>query len=145
MTEPDGGDATTTVSDTMQNLELSVPVDQTAPASARRWLVECGVVGSNRLSDVLLLTSELVTNAVKHGSSYGSGIDLRVRSEPGLLRVEVEADGASFTPPADEDLVVPGSGGMGLRLLRSLADRWDVEPASSTNMRTVVWFELSHP
>ena len=125
----------------MHILELNLPADETAPAAARRQVAESGVVVQNRLPDALLLISELVTNAVKHGSSDGGSIDLKVQADPGLLRVEVEADGAGFTPPADTDLVVPQSGGMGLRLLRSLADRWGIDPSPGT-LRTVVWFEF---
>jgi anti-sigma regulatory factor (Ser/Thr protein kinase) len=125
----------------VQTLELKLAADNAAPAAARRQVAESGIVAHNRLADALLLISELVTNAVKHGSTESGFIGLKVRADPGMLRVEVEADGAGFTPPADSDLVVPQSGGMGLRLLRSVADRWGIDPSPST-LRTVVWFEF---
>jgi len=125
----------------MQTLELKLPSDGNAPAAARRQVADSGVVERKRLPDALLLISELVTNAVKHGPSNDGSIDLKIYADPGRLRVEVEADGAGFTPPADWDLVVPQSGGMGLRLLRSMADRWGIDPSPSA-LRTVVWFEF---
>lgn len=125
----------------MQTLELKLPADASAPATARTQVTESELVAGNLLPDALLLISELVTNAVKYGSTDGGSIGLKVNADAGMLRVEVEADGAGFTPPADSDLIVPRSGGMGLRLLRSLADRWGIDPSPSS-LRTVVWFEI---
>jgi len=137
------GATTTSEGDAKQTLELKLAANETAPASARMQVVESGVVGEDRLPDVLLLISELVTNAVKHGSGDEGSIDFCLNAEAGMIRVEVEADGRVFPLPANLD--VPHRqqpGGMGLRLLRSLADRWGIDP-SRLPTRTVVWFELA--
>jgi anti-sigma regulatory factor (Ser/Thr protein kinase) len=92
---------------------------------------------------VLLLLSELVTNAVRHGM-------------PGTMRgvavKVVEADervGAAVTSPGDpfdwsgrrsDDPLEPG--GYGLVLVDSMASRWGIDHAAGA---TTVWFELDRP
>ena len=126
----------------MKTLELNLLADENAPAAARAEVTGSGMIDNDRLPDVLLLVSELVTNAVKYGLQDTGHIDFRLIAAPGLVRVEIEAGGEIFPLPGDTDLAPRDQpGGMGLRLLRSLADRWGVEPSRSP-MRTVVWFEL---
>ena len=87
--------------------------------------------------DVRLLVSELVTNSVKHAKvSEDESIQLAVKIDGELVRVEVRDSGPGFEPPpgvpprdADE--------GWGLFLVEQLADHWGVEPA-----RQAVWFEI---
>jgi anti-sigma regulatory factor (Ser/Thr protein kinase) len=107
---------------------------------ARRALV----AGDGKLpaavrADVLLLLTELVTNAVRHG---GVGSDQSLRVEvwqwPQLVRVEVVDPGTRFTQ------VRPGprrdqSGGWGLFLVDRIADSWGVARAAAG---TCVWFEI---
>ncbi len=75
------------------------------------------------LDDAVLLTSELVTNAVLHGRAPISLRLLRTSSEA-VLEVH---DAASFLPrrlrPTPED-----EHGRGLQLVACLADRWGVRP-----------------
>ncbi|HEX2087354.1 MAG TPA: ATP-binding protein [Solirubrobacteraceae bacterium] len=73
--------------------------------------------------DLMLLVSELVTNAVRHAGSDHFEVRLEVR--PDLLRLEVHDEGNGFEPaiaPSDD-----GSGGYGLFIVDRLADRWGVE------------------
>jgi anti-sigma regulatory factor (Ser/Thr protein kinase) len=86
---------------------------------------------------LLLITSELVTNAVRYG---GGEVELRVIVEPGHVRVEVLDDGhvplaAPDTPPPPECV-----GGRGLHLVRSVAERWGT--GFDDAGRTMVWAEL---
>ena len=87
--------------------------------------------------DLLLLVSELVTNAVRHGEVGPDG-SLRVegvRSGP-RVAVEVTDPGSGF------DTVLPARsepGGWGLVLVDRLADRWGV---NRTAAGTCVWFEM---
>ena len=87
-------------------------------------------------SDTLrLLVSEVVTNAVRHGSN-GRPVELHA-SWNSEVRVEVSDDGEGFTPaPRIGALDEPG--GFGLYLVGRLADRWGVE----TDDGTTVWFVL---
>jgi anti-sigma regulatory factor (Ser/Thr protein kinase) len=88
--------------------------------------------------DLLLLLTELVTNAVRHGDA-GPDRPLNVTLErrPRCVRVEVVDPGAGFVPrpPRAPD----GSGGWGLVLVERIAERWGVSPALPG---TCVWFEL---
>ena len=87
---------------------------------------------------VELLTSELVTNAVRHGSNDPhQSILLAARRMNGAVRVEVCDEGyAGFQERPDVgDPLEPG--GNGFVLIDALAARWGVDPGSPT----CVWFE----
>ena len=84
--------------------------------------------------DLMLLVSELVTNAVRHAT--GERFDVRLEVRPDMLRLEVHDEGAGFVPhiaPSDN-----GTGGYGLFIVGQLADRWGVERDKSG----VIWLEL---
>ena len=89
---------------------------------------------------LLLMTSEVVSNALRHGRPQPSQeIVLRVERGPHNVRVEVLNDGPVFVPeppfqPNDER-----DGGYGLYLVDRLSNAWGVEPEGD---RTKVWFEV---
>lgn len=110
-----------------------------AVAAARRGLDGLeSEVGSERLHDMRLLVSELVTNSVRHaGDGGGEQLELQVNVSQDTIHVCVTDRGPGFevaprTP--DDD---PGSG-WGLFLVEQLSDRWGVE----LNGATQVWFEI---
>ena len=84
----------------------------------------------------MLLTSELVTNAVRHANLQNADqIHLEVTTEPYAVRVTVIDEGPGFDPHGvrtDRD-----SGGWGLKLVDTLSDRWGTQAAPHG-----VWFEL---
>jgi anti-sigma regulatory factor (Ser/Thr protein kinase) len=85
-----------------------------------------------------LLTSELVTNAVRHGASDPhESILVSAQRVDGAIHVEVcdEGGGRFDRRPEPGDPLEPG--GNGLLLVDSLADRWGVKPGEPT----CVWFE----
>lgn len=86
-----------------------------------------------RYDDVLLLVSELVSNSVRHSQS--AGIDIRVVSEDGHIRVEVSDDGPGFTTDT------PRGDGLGLNIVEKLADEWGF----ASGDRFTVWVELDRP
>ena len=69
-----------------------------------------------------LLTSELVTNAIRHASDEHEAIELVVSWAAGLLRVEVH-DG-SRSAPAQVHALPYAEAGRGLMLLDSLSSGW---------------------
>ena len=82
-----------------------------------------------------LLTSELVTNAVRHaGMGPRDRIVIAARLTPDFARVEVRDTGPGF----DADLRVEARG-YGLRLTDMLASRWGVD---HDDHLTRVWFEV---
>jgi anti-sigma regulatory factor (Ser/Thr protein kinase) len=110
-----------------------------APARARARLSALieGRVAARDLEDVLVLASELVTNAVRHaGMSPDETIVVHVAIAADVLRVEVCDQGPGFTPPA-RLLPRAEGGGNGLILVERLSSSWGV----ATDDGTCVWFE----
>lgn len=113
---------------TPQVLELSFRHAARAPAIGRarhdvEEALKAADVRRRPTGDVLLLVSELVTNAVRH--ARGAEFEVRLAVRPDVLRLEVHDEGAGFVPriaPSDD-----GTGGYGLYIVERLADRWGVE------------------
>lgn len=89
----------------------------------------------------VLLTSELVTNAVMHSNSRGAGgtVSLVLIETSGGLRVEVADSGSDLSIPVVRGDVY-ASDGHGLFLVQSLADQWGY---IRDEIGTTVWFWLS--
>jgi anti-sigma regulatory factor (Ser/Thr protein kinase) len=109
-----------------------------APAAREAVRAADGAVPAALREDVLLLVTELVTNAVLHA---GVGPDQLLRVEltrwPRRIRVEVTHSGDGFYERVDLSPDTPG--GWGLVLVDRIADRWGI--ISSTD-GTCVWFDL---
>ena len=95
-------------------------------------------MGERLTGDALIVVSELVTNAVRHGGAQGPGAIVRVDAAllDGLLRVEVSDPGPGFEPGGHGPR---SDGGYGLHLLDRLAARWGVAGTEPVT----VWVELS--
>lgn len=85
---------------------------------------------------VLLLTSELVTNALLHASPP---LGLLVTSVTGVIRVEV-VDGSPAVPMQRMNSLMATSG-RGIELTDMLADRWGYAVDEEAGTKSV-WFEL---
>jgi anti-sigma regulatory factor (Ser/Thr protein kinase) len=117
-------------------IDVELASTPSAPAQARGALEQiAGRLSPERMRDVRLLVSELVTNAVRHAG--GGGVRLVVALTGTLLRIEVHDPGNGFerTPPPDDPL---RASGWGLVLVEELADRWGIDH----HPRTRVWFEM---
>ena len=91
------------------------------------------------LENAKLLTSELTSNAVRHGPRRpGAEVTLRAAVHDDALRIEVSDEGPGFRPPSPTGK--PNLGGWGLVLVDRVADRWGVDRGAPTT----VWFELDH-
>ena len=117
-------------------IDLELPSTSAAPARARGALDGIASdVGPDRLRDVRLLVSELVTNAVRHGNGR-EPVEVHAHWNADI-RVEVVDHGHGFSPqPRFGARDEPG--GFGLYLVGRLADQWGVE----TTDGTTVWFVL---
>jgi anti-sigma regulatory factor (Ser/Thr protein kinase) len=117
-----------------------LPVDAKAPAAARR-LVRCleGEVASERLENIELLVTELVTNSVRHAGLDAEGwVGIELLLSPDRIHVEATDPGRGFDPanlPAEPEI---RPSGWGLYLVDQLAQRWGVHHDAFTR----VWFEL---
>ena len=111
-----------------------------APRVARRAVEQC--VGADAptefLSDAVLLTSELVTNAVTH-TDGGSELSAHFDPSLGRLRVEV-SDTSPVVPEIRGGHPATNPGGRGLRIVDTVAARWGTTVLPSGKS---VWFELS--
>ncbi|WP_405979860.1 ATP-binding protein [Streptomyces sp. NBC_00158] len=97
--------------------------------------------GSEAEEDLLLLVSEVVTNACLHA---GGPRELVLRHAPGLLRVEVSDDSPEApVRRAVRDRSRPG--GHGLVLLERLAKNWGFQPAADGRPGKTVWLEVTAP
>jgi anti-sigma regulatory factor (Ser/Thr protein kinase) len=110
-----------------------------APARARKEIRNaCSQWPSEDLETALLITSELVTNAVIHGVGE---IHIAVSCDDSRLKVAVTDSGAlAVEPPNAKDAFAET--GRGLTLVSFLADAWGVETVAGHQGKTV-WFRLS--
>ena len=119
-------------------MTISIPATEKAPQVARGAVRE--ILGDSEHTDqVLLATSEVVSNAVQHGElNQDDAIDVSVEIEPDRVRVSVAHPGPDFRWDREEpDRDKPG--GFGFHILGLLASRWDVAHAHG---RTETWFEI---
>ncbi|MBT2455761.1 ATP-binding protein [Streptomyces sp. ISL-86] len=115
------------------------PRQDSVPAARRRaaWLaVAWGQ--PQAAADVALLTSELTTNALLHGSVWDRYLRVEVKLTGAVLRVAVTDPKGERRPElraaADDDQY-----GRGLHIVSALAERWG---ASERVVGKTVWAEL---
>lgn len=98
------------------------------------------------VSDLKLAVTEACTNVIQHAYEGGDGtgtIVVRYTGEPGVISIEVEDSGSGFEPAAP--LVQTGrnggGNGMGLMIMRVLADELEIDSTGSgTRLRLVKRF-----
>jgi anti-sigma regulatory factor (Ser/Thr protein kinase) len=92
----------------------------------------------------VLLTCELVTNALQHSDSRRSGgtITVTLIAVPGGIRAEVIDEGSATVPALRPDSPELAEGGRGLQLVDMLSARWNY---CRDEAGTVTWFELTEP
>jgi anti-sigma regulatory factor (Ser/Thr protein kinase) len=115
-----------------------LPSDVTAVVHARRYVVGvCEDMSTEKVDMARLLVTELVSNAVRHGSGT---VVLAVAREGGGVRVEVYDES-----PDMPVLLEPQSSlmehGAGLRLVAALASSWGVASRDGHPGKRV-WFAL---
>jgi anti-sigma regulatory factor (Ser/Thr protein kinase) len=119
----------------MSMLGLVFAANSGAPAAARNRLHGLGL-SDVQCDAVRLLTSELVTNSVRHAAlGPRQLIRLRVLVTDRTVRIEVVDGGAGLRVAMRG---ADSTGGWGLRLVDALADRW----GGARDHGAHVWFEL---
>ncbi|WP_173861588.1 ATP-binding protein [Streptomyces aureus] len=105
--------------------------------------------GTGAHETVVLVASELATNAVRHGHVPGRDFRVLLRvtdGPPPVARIEVSDTRAERVPPRPGKLPGPGAepadGGRGLLLVDALADRWGWCPRPGAPGKTV-WAECA--
>jgi anti-sigma regulatory factor (Ser/Thr protein kinase) len=122
-------------------LELELDPTPDAPSVARAAIVgfcQDRAVSSSALATVVLLVSEIVTNAVIHPDvKPPAPIRMRAGVTPEIIRVEIKDQGSGFTPQRRDP--ARSQGGYGLYLLAKEALCWGVRQHHGNT----VWFEVS--
>src|SRR5215208_1619207 len=124
-----------------ENLAFELTATPMAGPEARRALLAGnGTLPGSVLDDVLLLVTELVTNAVRHSDAGPDGlVRVEIRRGADVLRVAVSDEGTGFA--AEAPLERTEAAGWGLALVDRIADRWAVTPTGSG---TCAWFEIGY-
>jgi anti-sigma regulatory factor (Ser/Thr protein kinase) len=118
----------------------SLSTEYSSVAEARHWVeADSQLAGrsSGQLASLLVVVSELVTNAIMHGRAPIS-VALGVERD----RAHVEVWDAGEASPAPADTVrdpFEGTGGWGLELVSRLSDDWGVCAAGRAKC---VWAEV---
>lgn len=103
--------------------------------AARRFAsAELADLGS-RVETVVLLVSELATNAVRHAAS---AFVLSIERSDGAVRVEVADEGDGSPTEQPHDIEAPS--GRGLQIVDALADEWGVTQRPGGK---AVWFTIA--
>jgi hypothetical protein len=117
------------------DLEISLELNAFAPRLARHRLEEVGHLAPDLRDAVSLLTSDLVTRAVRaYTSGTGPEAQLSAWMPDDLVRVELRAPNA-LLPSAPEIDCSPYE----KALLDQIADRWSVDDGEQT---VCMWFEI---
>ncbi len=122
----------------VSSLRISLARDISSPAVARRQALR--FAADNDVSDpeiLVLVVSELVTNAVVHGAEP---IEMCASFDGGTVRIEVSDStpdiGTVVSPPRASDQ----TGGRGLEIIDTVTQRWGT---IARDRGKVVWAELA--
>ena len=128
----------------LDRVDIELPREPMAPSRARTEIREAlaGRLDDAEIATVVLLTSELVTNAVIHPeAAEGSTLELRIWVYRDGVKVEVEDPGKGFDP-ADRSSS-SRHGGRGLFLVDRCSASWGARRAEDERgRRFCVWFEF---
>jgi anti-sigma regulatory factor (Ser/Thr protein kinase) len=121
--------------------ELEVIAEPAAAKRARDWLSECigGLIDAARRPDLELVMTEVVANAVRHGTA-GGAVRLAATPKAEFLCVQVTDEGPGLVPRPGA-MASDENGGFGLFIVERLTRRWGV---TRENRRTRVWFEFDY-
>jgi len=123
-------------------MKTTLAADVSAPGQARAFLI--AQLETTRLPEgvpidkVVLIASELVTNAVQAGATI---VEIGVNVTEGRLDLVVTDDAGGW--PAPTNPTPDDTAGRGLLIVEQLADAWDVAARKHGKAVTVSWFDQS--
>ncbi len=124
---------------TSAHLQLELPARPQSVAKARASLAALAALDDAVRQVLLIVVSELVTNAVRHaGLTSDACVTLRAMELGDRVRVEVVDHGSGFDMARVAEIQPSCDGGFGLRIVAQLAESWGVLPADGT-----VWAEVA--
>jgi anti-sigma regulatory factor (Ser/Thr protein kinase) len=121
-------------------IDVKLAPEPEVVTTARHTLDQlANLLPSEKLEDVRLVVSELVTNSILHARlSLDDKISLSVTVSDGAVRGSVCDPGSGFRVPSEPTPRPDLSGGWGLPIVETISDRWGVK----RNEDTCVWFEI---
>jgi serine/threonine-protein kinase RsbW len=127
-------------------IELIIPTHPRYLSAARLLVGGFGAqagLSLDEVEDMKVAVSEAVTNVIDHayGGELKGTVIVRYRPTAGELTVEVEDRGIGFDPgrvPAGGPPVPGPDGGLGLYLVRELADNVKVESAPGSGTKVTI-------
>jgi anti-sigma regulatory factor (Ser/Thr protein kinase) len=125
-------------------VDARLPIQPVAAFEARKALRDClHMLDQGSLDLLQLLTSELVTNNLKHaGLTQTDWIGLQVRAKRDWIRVDVIDHGRRFEPRVPVSKSSEDPSGWGLFIVNQKADRWGIIDRQGARH---VWFEVRVP
>lgn len=121
-------------------LRVELATGPDAPAVARAAIAtfsENHGIDTETLATMMLLVSELVTNAVVHPEVQpDAAISLQARLTGTMIQVAITDQGRGFTPQERDPSRIDG--GYGLYLLNKAATHWGIDRHDGNT----VWFEV---
>ena len=121
-------------------IDLRLVPEPEVVTTARHALDQlAGLLSAEKLEDVRLVVSELVTNSILHAElSPNDQISLTVTVLAGSVRGRVCDPGSGFEVLSEPSPRSDMSGGWGLPIVEMISDRWGVQQ----NGCACVWFEI---
>lgn len=124
---------------------VDLPGERSSVPSARAWARQLldGRVPAAVLDDVLLLLSEVTTNAVIHSDSgikAGGLVTVCVACSPDVIHVEVIDEGSVTSKPTVHESGPDCDGGRGLFLVNLMATAWGIHHDDESG--NTVWFHV---
>jgi len=120
------------------SITVSLLLDSFAPRAARFHVSQLDRPSPDLRDAAVLLTSELVSQAVQRCQFEGATIQLRAWMPADIVRVEVRAPRSFLALPSPA-----GDADLGLLLIGQLADRWSIDTDGDL---ACLWFEIDrHP
>ncbi|MET7296964.1 ATP-binding protein [Streptomyces griseoloalbus] len=140
---PSESDSTPTCRTRDFQMATEIPAQAEAVAGARHQL---GTLlersGLSECADtVMLVTQELMVNAMVHGCGNKPALRFAVRATHGHGCLRVEVEDPSIEQPHPRPPSADEEGGRGLYLVDSLVTRWGTDSSAPGPGKTV-WFEL---
>jgi serine/threonine-protein kinase RsbW len=88
------------------------------------------------MADMKLALTEACSNSVRHAYEHDAGsVEIRYELQSDRLVVEVCDEGSGFDEPEADDAESLTEGGLGIAIIRSIADELDIERRESGGSR----------
>jgi anti-sigma regulatory factor (Ser/Thr protein kinase) len=124
------------------SLEVGEPAVEAGRQALLAYLAPFSL-GPAQLNRIEVVLEELISNVVRHGE-FATGLSLSGACANGTVTIVVEDDGIAFNPLGQAEparfatLAQAGLGGLGIPLIKRLADRVDYARVGARNRTTVV-------